>query len=141
MEFVIPIKAIGKERARKSRFGKFLYTPQKTKEFEATVFAYALHHMRHNKTKMIEGPVSVDLLVKMKVPKSWSRKRRLEALDGHILPTVTPDLDNILKSLYDGLEGAIFNNDRQVVQGSQKKIYSEDEEMIIKVESVQPVRV
>jgi Holliday junction resolvase RusA-like endonuclease len=137
MELSIPIKAVGKERPRYSPRCNAFYTPNKTKEFEATIAAHALVHMRRNAIEAIEGPVYVYMMVKVMIPKSWSHKKRMEALAGIIRPTVTPDIDNQLKSVLDGLQGVAFPNDKQVVKCSLEKIYSEEDAIDLKVKAMQ----
>jgi Holliday junction resolvase RusA-like endonuclease len=49
------------------------------------------------------GAVELKLAAYIAVPKSWSKKKRADALAGLIRPTVKPDADNIQK-LMDGIQ-------------------------------------
>jgi Holliday junction resolvase RusA-like endonuclease len=59
------------------------------------------------------------------IPASWSQKKRLRAQSGLLHPEVTPDLDNIAKSILDGMEGIVYDNDKRVVAMSLTKSYGE----------------
>ncbi len=123
MDLSIPIKAVGKERPRFHPQFKYAYTPKKTKDFEATIAAYFSVYMRNNSLKTIEGYVRADTIFYIKIPKSWPKKKKKEALDGKIRPATTPDADNQLKSLYDGLNNVAYVDDKQIVEGSFSKLY------------------
>lgn len=115
-----------------TRTGK-CYTPKKTKDFESMVGSYALSHMKKNNISIMSGPVYVDAVFHMKVPNSWSLKKKAKAICGDILPCVTPDIDNLVKSLLDALQGVLFYNDKQVVRCVSEKIYSERDEIEVDV--------
>ena len=57
----IPIKAVGKERPRFSRSGT-VYTPKKTKDFEALIGAYVKICMRDHSLSITDGPVCVNVI-------------------------------------------------------------------------------
>jgi len=133
MRMVIPIKVVGKERPRYSSKTKSFFTPKKTKEFEADIGAYAMIHMQTNHIKAIEGPVTVNIIVKIKTPSSWTKSRTEAAIQGDIMPTVTPDIDNCLKSILDGMNGITYKDDKQVIKCSIEKRYHT--ENIIEIEA------
>ena len=114
----------GKGRPRFRRAGNFVttYTDQKTKTYEATIKAWAQRAM--GSARPLEGPVAVDLLIKLPVPASYSKKRQKLCLEGAELPTKKPDIDNICKNLLDGMNGVIYKDDIQVVRLTAEKIYS-----------------
>lgn len=124
---VMPIKAVGKERPRYSAWTKSFYTPQKTKEFEAIVGAYAKVYMRDHGLSITDGPVSVSVTVYDKMPKSWSKKKKSEALSGSIYPMKTPDGDNVLKAILDGMQDIVYVNDKQVVRFKLDRMYAEED--------------
>ena len=133
MMMVIPIKAVGKERPRYSSKTKSFFTPKKTKEFEAEIGAYAMLYMKSNNIQAIEGPVTVNIIVKVKTPTSWTKRRTEAAIQGEIMPTVTPDIDNCLKSILDGMNGITWKDDKQVIKCSIEKLYHEEDVIEIKV--------
>jgi len=136
MDLTIPIKAVGKERPRFHPQFKYAYTPKKTKDFESKIAAYFSVYMNNNKLKIIEGYVRADVVFYIKVPKSWSKKKKQEALDGKIRPTKA-DADNQLKSLFDGLNNVAYEDDRQIVEGSFNKLYNEEDMISIKIVEIE----
>ena len=49
------------------------------------------------------------------IPKSWSKKKCLQAEQGEIVPlSRNGDIDNIAKSILDALNGFAYEDDRQV---------------------------
>lgn len=66
---------------------------------------------KYQPVKPMEGALGVRIDVYFKVPKSYSKKKRELCLTDKILPTKTPDLDNIRKWLYDQLVKARYIKD------------------------------
>ena len=58
----------------------------------------------------------------------------MEALSGHIEPSKKPDVDNVLKSIMDGLEGIVYKRDAQVTRVRIDKKYGAREEVRVLVE-------
>jgi Holliday junction resolvase RusA-like endonuclease len=114
----------GKGRPRFRRAGNFVttYTDQKTKTYEATIKAWAQCAM--GSATPLEGPVSVDLYIRMGVPASTSKKRTEACLQNEELPTKKPDIDNIIKAYLDAMNGIVYKDDTQVIRLSAKKGYS-----------------
>jgi Holliday junction resolvase RusA-like endonuclease len=46
------------------------------------------------------------------------------ALGGEVLPTAKPDADNVVKAIFDGLNGVLWRDDVQVVDLRVRKRYS-----------------
>lgn len=128
--FVVPGEPKGKGRAR-SRIAKgkggaqFVahYTPKDTVEYENLV-RMAAHEAMAGETPT-SFPCMVSIRVFRSVPASWSQKKRRRALDGEILPTGKPDLDNIEKAILDGMNAIVFRDDSVVCDVSKKKRYAE----------------
>lgn len=123
--FTVPGTPVGKGRPKvASRGGRFaqLYTPEKTANYEGLV-AHA-GHVAMNGRDLIAGAVSVQLDIRLPVPASWSKRKQNEALDGQLLPTKKPDIDNVEKAIFDGLNGVVWNDDVQVVDVTKRKRYS-----------------
>lgn len=133
--FVVPGTPVGKGRpravARKRRdkitgkMGSYTahITPPRTEAYEQAVEEAAKAAMLGR--ELITGPVMVELHIAVGVPQSWSKKKRAEALAGQILPTKKPDKDNVIKAIYDGLNGVVWVDDVQAVDGHQQKRYAE----------------
>ena len=114
----------GKGRPRFRRAGNFVttYTDQKTKTYEATIKAWAQRAM--GSARPLEGPVAVDLYIRVGVPASTSKKRTEAFLQNEELPTKKPDIDNIIKAYLDAMNGIVYKDDTQVIRLSAKKGYS-----------------
>jgi Holliday junction resolvase RusA-like endonuclease len=121
--FTIPGAPIGKGRPRVTTIGGFarMYTPKKTANYEGLVAHAAQSAMVD--MPMIEGPVSIELVIFCSVPASWSQKKQRMALAGEIIPTTKPDADNIIKAVCDGCNGVVWRDDVQAADGSWRKRY------------------
>lgn len=136
VEIVVPGQPRGKGRPRFARagFGVRTYTDAKTASYENLVKLAAAESMRGREP--FAGPVRVDMLARMSVPASWSKRRQAEALADRVLPTGKPDADNLVKVL-DALNGVVWRDDAQVVELAMRKCYSTAPAMLIRVESVE----
>lgn len=146
-KFVIPGKPFGKERPRKSRRLKSLYTPTTTLKYEAQV-----RYIATKQAQMLEGPLKVDITAIFEVPKSYSKKRKKACLEGQEYPTKKPDKDNIEKVILDGLNPltklnkakhkremvlpGFYKDDKQAVDGVTKKIYGDKPCVIVEVKEL-----
>lgn len=113
----------GKGRPRASTRGGFarLYTPEKTRAYEALVRAQAVAAMADREP--LAGPVELVLRAVFVPPLSWSRRRQERAVVGDVKPTGKPDLDNISKAWSDGLNGVVYRDDSQIVRMQLEKRY------------------
>lgn len=107
-----------------------VYTPKKTKEAENLIAEKAVQHM-HGKPPF-EGPVKLYLEFIYEIPKSWSKKKRAEAIEGKYKIS-RPDMDNCEKTVMDALNGIVFVDDAQVASKETVKIYGDQSHVIIKV--------
>ena len=124
VEFFIPGAPVGKGRPRAARRGSHitLYTPAKTVSYESTVALFASQAM--GARSPLIGPVSADLIISLPVPASWSKKRTHAALSGLEHPR-KPDIDNLIKSVADGINGIVWVDDVQVVALTAIKQYAQ----------------
>ena len=108
-------KPVPKARARVVTKGKrrFAFTPKKVKEWEAIVKEEAKKHFE----MPFAWPVMVSLTFYMHRPKT----RRLD-----FWVSTTPDLDNLEKSVLDGLNEVAYTDDKLVVVKSSSKRYVTD---------------
>ena len=84
----------------------------------------------------IEGPVAVHFRFYFMPPKSWSKKKRQDALEGKIRPTSKTregDSSNILKNCEDILMPTVIKDDSLIVDSSQSKHYDTEERVEITV--------
>jgi len=115
---------VGKGRPKFARHGNYVrtYTPEKTAFYEDHVAHAAKVAMKD--MKPFDGSVEMRIQAVKQVPASWSRKRQIMALEGKVKPT-KPDVDNIAKSIMDGIECICFDSDVQVFKLTIEKTYGE----------------
>ena len=122
--FVIPGTPVGKGRPKFARRGNFVttYTPEKTASYENLVKVKAQEAMSGR--PMIEGPVAVQIALHVTPPASWSQKKQLSALAREIRPTTKPDMDNVIKGIFDAMNEIVWRDDKQVCELRVVKLYS-----------------
>lgn len=91
-------------------------------KYAQLVAVYAQGAMK--KAPLLEHPVCVRLDIYFKVPGTWSKKRRTDALAGIERPAKAPDIDNIVKSVADGMNGIVWVDDSQIVELVCSKHYA-----------------
>lgn len=126
VRFEVPGTPVGKGRPKVStRSGKFarMYTPEKTASYEGLIALSAQQAMGGR--PLIDGPVDVSLMIRLAVPASWSKKKQAAALAGLVLPTKKPDADNVLKAVFDGMNGVVWVDDVQACGVMLRKRYAE----------------
>lgn len=128
---IIPGECVPKGRPRFTRSGH-AYTPKKTKDYEKLVQQY----IKLQRITPTDKPVKVEIVIYKSVPKSWSKKKKQEALDGIILPIVKPDLDNYLKSILDASNGLLYADDNQIIDIVASKRYASMPYVEISLEEV-----
>lgn len=121
--FTVPGKPVGKGRPRAAQRGKHitLYTPAKTANYESTVALAASEAMAGRAP--LEGPVEVVMQMVLPIPKSWSKRKQQDALDGRLLPTTKPDKDNVIKAVFDAMNNIVWRDDVQVADLTSRKRY------------------
>ena len=114
IEFTVKGAAVPKQRPRIS--GHRAYTPKRTKDYEERVLkefcsSYRGFYPAFGK----DVPVWVEIRIGQAIPKSWPKKKRLQAEQGEIVPlSRNGDVDNIAKSILDALNGFAYEDDCQV---------------------------
>jgi Holliday junction resolvase RusA-like endonuclease len=77
---------------------------------------------------MVEKPperlgIVLYVIFYMPMPKSWSKKRKIELdMKPHLIKS---DLDNLLKMILDRAEGLLFDNDKRIYSIRAEKVYSD----------------
>ena len=127
IEIEVSGQPVGKQRPRYTRMGT-VYTPPKSREYEKRIMAAAWAEMKRFGLTPTDRPVHVDVLAFMEIPKSWPKKKRLEAEYNALRHTTKPDLDNIVKSALDGIScasfgGPVIRDDKQVHSIKARKVY------------------
>ncbi len=122
--FFVPGKPVAKGRPKAAARGKFitLYTPQSTVSYESKVALCAAQAL--DGQPLLAGAVEVVMRIMLPIPASWSAKKRLQAEQGSVLPKVKPDMDNVVKAIFDALNGIVWRDDTQVVDMIVRKRYA-----------------
>jgi Holliday junction resolvase RusA-like endonuclease len=138
VNFTIEGTPHGKGRPRFRRFGNFVqtYTDNKTKSYESLVKDAAKQAM--GSSEPLEGPVRLDLIIRLPVPKSYPKKRSEACLNGSEWPTKKPDWDNVAKSVADAMNDIVFLDDTQIVIARVVKTYSTEAGVDVQVTEVLP---
>lgn len=123
--FVVPGEPVGKGRPRIGKVGNHarMFTPAKTASYEGLI-AHAGQQAMAGR-QLLDGPVMVEMHIGLSIPQSMSKKRKAQAIAGQIFPTKKPDMDNVIKAIYDGLNGVVWRDDVQVVDAHVRKRYVE----------------
>jgi len=131
--FTIPGPAVGKQRPKATSRGGFvrMYTPEKTQSYEALVKLVASQAMAGR--TMFAGPVRVRLGVLCNIPKSLSKRDRAAAEAGRTRPSTKPDIDNVIKAVFDAMNGIVFHDDRAVVSVNAWKQYATEPCVLVEV--------
>lgn len=121
---IIPGKPVAKGRARVNFKTKREYPDVKTAVYENLVkLTFQNAYPDHD---LITGAIHTSLIAYFPIPKSWSKKKQELARSGKLYMTTKPDIDNIEKSVYDGLRDVAWTDDRQIVNHFVFKEYSDE---------------
>ena len=96
------------------------YLPRKIKKYKDLLEKCARQQWNG---KAMDDALKVEVIFHIPRPKSVKRK----------YPCTKPDLDNLEKPFYDGLEGALFTNDSRIVDKRVIKQYSIDGRIELKI--------
>jgi Holliday junction resolvase RusA-like endonuclease len=130
--FVVPGLPQGKGRAR---FGNGrAYTPAKTVAYEGLIALAGQEAMKGR--PLLEGPIYLLVNAYFPIPKSWSKRKRDEALALGAWHTGKPDGDNILKAVGDGLNEIMYQDDSQIAFAKITKRYDTTARLEIMIEEL-----
>ena len=118
--FAVQGVPVAKARPRVLRSGQ-AYTPGKSVAYERQVQLAATLAMRGH--VRLSGAVQATLRFDLPIPASWSVRKRAAAITGELAPTGKPDLDNLLKSVFDGIRTIIIDDDAVIVDVRATKRY------------------
>lgn len=130
IKFIYHGEAVGKGRPRVTASrGKFAhaYTPQKTKDFEDAIrFEFMASNCEPMPVYKRAQSLKAAVLIGASIPKSYSKKKQALCRDGILVPAKKPDVDNVLKAVFDSLQGYAYEDDSQIVVIVAEKMYSEE---------------
>jgi Holliday junction resolvase RusA-like endonuclease len=113
----------GKGRPRFLRRTGTAYTPKETKDYEDKV---KKTYLNSENPYIFEGQLCAEINAYYPIPKPTKKKDKELMLQGIILPTKKPDLDNVAKIILDSLNDIAYHDDSQVVSLTINKFYSEE---------------
>lgn len=108
---------VPKARARtvRTRSGKTVsFTPKETESWENSIRNQAL---KARPGQLLDGPLVLEATFFLLRPKSRPKKDKY--------PDRKPDLDNLVKSVKDALEGIVYTNDSRIVDEVVRKRYDD----------------
>ena len=121
-QFTVPGTPVAKGRPRVTKWGA--YTPEKTVNYENLVqFSYI---EKYKDTDPLEGYLKIEMYFFMPILESTSKKRKKLMVERKILPDKKPDLDNMMKSIADSLNGIAYKDDKQILEAHIYKFYAEE---------------
>ena len=138
MEFVVYGEPVPQGRPKFASFGGHVhaYDPAKSKNYKQLVRFWVTQYLKKiDDWKPFENALCVDLTFYMGIPSSWSKKKRIQAIQGQIRPTSKRlgDADNLCKSVTDAISGLVYVDDSQIVNLGISKYYSETPRCVLKV--------
>ena len=122
LEYTVYGEPVPQGRPRFVRRGNFVqtYDPEKSKKYKKLIQS----SIKPLDVK-IDFPVSVSINIFKGIPKSISKKKRQDMIDGLILPTSKPDVDNYAKIVLDALNDVLWIDDSYIVRLVINKYYSD----------------
>lgn len=129
--FTIPGRPHAKQRPRFSRRNGRAFTPKETVSFESTVGQLALPHF----PQPLTGPVRLSILATFEPASSWSKRKAAALLNRPHMQR--PDLDNIAKSICDGLNRIAFSDDQQIAEIHVRKLWGPQARTVVAVEEIE----
>ena len=128
-EFEVEGKIIGKERPRINMNSGHVYTPNRTKDYEALI--QQAFFIKYRKQLNITNRVFVSIVAYFKIPTSTCKSDKELMLKDLISPTKKPDADNIAKVVLDSLNNFVIRDDNQVSKILVEKKYTDEVEKIV----------
>ena len=111
---------VAKGRPRMTRSGH-AYTPKRTERAEAAIRKAWIEEYG---VDPVDVPVAVKIRFKYPTPKSWPMWKREQA-GIYSLPKMSkPDIDNLVKTVMDALNGIAYKDDAQIYQIRATKEYT-----------------
>ena len=124
----------GRPRFVRTATGGRAITPPRTRAYESYI---SWEYTRQcNIYFSARYALKMDIKAFFKIPKSTSKKQKERMLTGEIRPTKKPDMDNIVKAVADALNGIAYEDDKQIIECSIKKYYTEKERIEVEIENI-----
>jgi len=123
IKITIPGEPFAKARARHSTRGGFVktYDPQRVEKESLRLYLKAKGAIMYE----LGTPLRCTMVFSMPIPSSMSKKTRIAAAAGLHHHVKKPDIDNLVKFYLDVANGILFDDDKQIVELSAIKRYSD----------------
>ena len=128
IKFEILGQPLGKQRPRVLKSG-WAYTPSNTVNYE-TMIKYTYQNL-YGDRELILGNIEASITAVFPIPKSYSKKKTEELLNGHNNYDKKPDCDNLAKIILDSLNGIAYKDDSQVTALHIYKEYGTQPKVIV----------
>lgn len=126
MRFTVYIEPKPKPRPRMNMKTGRVYTPAKCHSYQNEIRDAIVRHLGIGAKYPIFGvdvPLAVDVDFVSNLPNSHEGNRKKGKLGPHWRP-VGDDIDNLAKAVWDGLNGILWEDDRQIVETRMRKLYA-----------------
>lgn len=114
------IKKKGCDGTKREDYRAITFNEKRNETEEGRIWPYCMKAMHEQRIEKATGPVVLYVLASFLLPKSISKKERIERL-WHVQ---VPDKDNLEKIVADALKGVAWEDDCTVTHGSQAKTWS-----------------
>lgn len=134
MNLSIGIKAMG--AVRMTHYSKYVDDRAKRYlDYKAVLQKHIKQYMKDSNDYIINDlPVMVTIEFNFLPPKSYSKSKLKQVIDGRLMYTKKPDIDNLVKGVMDAMNGLVYKDDNQVISINAIKKYSTMNYINIKVE-------
>jgi len=132
VKFTICGEPKGKGRPRFNTKTGQAITPKDTVNYETLV---RMEYMSQCDNVMFPDGSMLDMRIKAyySIPKSVSKKKQAQMLEGIIRPTKKPDMDNVVKIIADSLNKVAYRDDTQIVDCQCRKFYSDKPRVEVRI--------
>lgn len=131
MQLIIPVKPMG--AVRMTSRGKWVSESAKRYlSYKEQIQWEVKKQLRTN--EIITGPIDVKMIFFMPIPKSWSKKKKDQAVGE--FHTKKPDADNLVKGVFDSLNKLVWKDDNQVCKILAKKIYATEPRIHLDIKEI-----
>lgn len=135
IKFEVPGPPKGKGRPRVTKTGH-AFTPKDTVMYENLV---KMMYKSQVGNKFLEGAIMAEITGYFAIPKSTSKKKRAEMIEGKIEYTHKIDCDNLAKIVLDSLNQIAYHDDSQVTRLYVGKKYAEEPKVVVKLTELEVV--
>ena len=127
MEFEVIGAPVGKRRPKFSTVHGYAQAikPKEDVIYENLV-KLSFQQAKPSDYNLFDKAVKMTILAYFAIPKSFSKKKQNEAIEGRISPLTKPDADNIAKIICDALNDIAYKDDTQIVELTIIKKYASE---------------